>query len=364
MSIAERIRSQRLRLGLTQSELASRAGLKAPTISQYESGLRHPNFEAIRKLAGALGVSPGYLLGEYADVREVTGGYTREEKPLLMLLDRILEAMTPEEQREFIDYGLYLLSKEKKASDLLLLTSLEEYAAHVFVHLNGGVLPVDLGQVLSRLGIELVEAELEGCEGMVVKGENPVFLIASKPADKNRRRFTVATMLGHIILPWHARNFYRVRSSSTLKTDDMSEIEAAQFAAFLLMPRQHLAEDFKLSSISLEYLTRLAAEKYQVSLFALTNCLIDMHPERFSLVQSDGHTIFKTCQGSRPLVEEVHPESIAASFAAQTPSQRETRSGKVKEALWFKDAHEDAFLLEESVFDPEVGAVLTLLTAL
>ncbi|WP_442956976.1 helix-turn-helix domain-containing protein [Planococcus sp. MB-3u-03] len=53
---------KRKELNITQTELAKRAGLTAPSISQYESGLRNPPYEAILKLANALSVSADYLI--------------------------------------------------------------------------------------------------------------------------------------------------------------------------------------------------------------------------------------------------------------------------------------------------------------
>ncbi|MDR3627761.1 MAG: helix-turn-helix transcriptional regulator, partial [Ignavibacteriaceae bacterium] len=62
MSVYKRILKRREELGLSQTDLAKRAGLKPPTISQYESGLRSPSYEALIKLSTALNVSTDYLI--------------------------------------------------------------------------------------------------------------------------------------------------------------------------------------------------------------------------------------------------------------------------------------------------------------
>ena len=62
MSVSERISKKREELNLSQTDLAKRAGLKPPAISQYESGLRSPSYEALIKLSNALGVTTDYLI--------------------------------------------------------------------------------------------------------------------------------------------------------------------------------------------------------------------------------------------------------------------------------------------------------------
>ncbi len=62
-TLENKIRNRRLELKLTQAKLAEKAGLTAAAISQFESGLRKPSFDALHKLASALGVNTDYLLG-------------------------------------------------------------------------------------------------------------------------------------------------------------------------------------------------------------------------------------------------------------------------------------------------------------
>ncbi len=68
MDVAGRIRSRRLELGLTQKEIAGDIGVAVSTVQRYETGaidkLKLPVLTAI---AGALGVSPAWLLGTSAD---------------------------------------------------------------------------------------------------------------------------------------------------------------------------------------------------------------------------------------------------------------------------------------------------------
>ena len=61
--LATVIRKLREARGLTQEELAKRAGIKRPYVSHLESGVRkNPSLPTLKKLARALGVPVGELL--------------------------------------------------------------------------------------------------------------------------------------------------------------------------------------------------------------------------------------------------------------------------------------------------------------
>ena len=62
-SFAGRVREARASLGLSQKELAVRAGLSLRTLQNWEGGVRRPSqFEAVASLAAALGTTTGELL--------------------------------------------------------------------------------------------------------------------------------------------------------------------------------------------------------------------------------------------------------------------------------------------------------------
>lgn len=62
-----RLRAAREKRGLTQGELAKRAGLQMSAISHFETGTRKPSFENLRRLADALDVTTDFLLGRSED---------------------------------------------------------------------------------------------------------------------------------------------------------------------------------------------------------------------------------------------------------------------------------------------------------
>ena len=57
-----RLREWRLAKVMTQEELAQRSGVTEATISRIESGQREARISTVRKLAGALGITPQELI--------------------------------------------------------------------------------------------------------------------------------------------------------------------------------------------------------------------------------------------------------------------------------------------------------------
>ena len=64
MELGSRLQGIRTDQGLSQTELAVRVRTSQSTISQIEAGDRNPSYRMLVKLASALGVTVGYVLGE------------------------------------------------------------------------------------------------------------------------------------------------------------------------------------------------------------------------------------------------------------------------------------------------------------
>lgn len=61
LELAHRLKEERERLGLSQSEFAKRMGVHRNTLVRYESGEREPDSNFLARV-GDIGVDPGYLL--------------------------------------------------------------------------------------------------------------------------------------------------------------------------------------------------------------------------------------------------------------------------------------------------------------
>lgn len=64
MTTGEKIRSVRKEKGLTQKALGALLGVTQATVGQYETNPNPPKIETLRRIAGALEVPVGLLLGD------------------------------------------------------------------------------------------------------------------------------------------------------------------------------------------------------------------------------------------------------------------------------------------------------------
>lgn len=62
VTFAYRLREARRQAGLTQAEVAARAGLEPAAVSHYETGEREPSLANLELLIGALGCDAGELV--------------------------------------------------------------------------------------------------------------------------------------------------------------------------------------------------------------------------------------------------------------------------------------------------------------
>lgn len=63
MTFGERLKAERIKRGLTQSELATELGLNQSAISKFEYGIKEPAKNTLVAFAKYFGVSTDYLLG-------------------------------------------------------------------------------------------------------------------------------------------------------------------------------------------------------------------------------------------------------------------------------------------------------------
>lgn len=97
------IRAARHRAGLTQEQLASRAGTAAPNISAYENGGRQPRGDVLLRLVAAAGLEPvlvvsGTRSNRYVDLLcDALADRVRADPQVLGLADAELDRRRPNE---------------------------------------------------------------------------------------------------------------------------------------------------------------------------------------------------------------------------------------------------------------------------
>ena len=84
VGLGELLGALRRRTGLSQDELARRAGTSGPTVAAYESGRKEPRWSTFVRLAGACGVVPTVTLSAAGST------LTRAERRSLALHEAVL----------------------------------------------------------------------------------------------------------------------------------------------------------------------------------------------------------------------------------------------------------------------------------
>lgn len=115
---------------------------------------------------------------------------------------------------------------------------------------------VDVYSLASRYA-DVIEQELsDEVSGVFIPKGDRKFIVVNKNHALVRRRFTVAHELGHALLheysTAHADKKFRFRDARSSEGTALEEIEANQFAAELLMPREWIVKDIEQCHFELE----------------------------------------------------------------------------------------------------------------
>jgi len=109
MSVANRIKNQRTKLNITQTELARVAKLTPAAISQFESGVRKPSFDALSKLSKALKITTDYLLG-----MKQSGYENILADPKVSVMFRGIMGLSEQDKQTMLEFYEFLKTKSTK----------------------------------------------------------------------------------------------------------------------------------------------------------------------------------------------------------------------------------------------------------
>jgi transcriptional regulator with XRE-family HTH domain len=130
MTLAKAVKALRKHLGISQQELATRAGLSIRAVAGYEAGTRHPEPASLVALA-ALAAEAGRQdlahefvvdLSEQLKLHRIKTGlveYAKPGRPGLLLLAFADEDLNPFVQGFFRAMATYLLGDEKQRGEAL-----------------------------------------------------------------------------------------------------------------------------------------------------------------------------------------------------------------------------------------------------
>ncbi|KAB2370985.1 helix-turn-helix transcriptional regulator [Bacillus sp. RM2(2019)] len=364
MNARDRIIKKRKELGLNQTELAKRAGLKAPAISQYESGARNPSYDALIRLANALNVKVDYL---------VSGVESSDHNSLDLkseVLLKMFNSSSVSNKEKIFEYVMLTTGYNNLISDVWF-NNPRQYADYIVEHYTNNIVPVDVFEIANKLNITIIKGDLDDvdAEAMLLKRSNMIIL-DMKTTHNARIKSTVATLIGHLIIPWHTEEVYYCRKSknSSLLTEHTEEMEARQFAADLITPNKELKKDFSIyneKNVSLVELKKLADEKYQVSLYSLCNRLVDFNSKRFAVIESKDLKINKVVSGHEALKEkdtDLDNRTQASMLLRNNSILEEFKEDKIPADAWLLNPNGNEFVYESTVFNPLYGSTLTILT--
>ena len=100
----ERLRKCREQRGLSQKQVALEVGVKPPTVSQWESGVKIPSRKNVAKLASLYGVTVDYLLDRSSETDSLTFAELSADEAKLIQDYRNLN----QQGREYIRQTMYM----------------------------------------------------------------------------------------------------------------------------------------------------------------------------------------------------------------------------------------------------------------
>lgn len=362
MSLKNRITMKRKELGINQTELAKRAGLTPPSISQYESGVRNPSYDAILKLASALGVNANYLISG------IETNNNHKLDPISEVLIKIMQNLSNSKKEQIIDYTLLSLGQKKHVE--FYSTDPQHYSKYVYEQYFNKTLPINADELADKLNIKIIRGEISEEADAILLKKNNTIIINNELQYEPRIKFALITLIGHLILPWHVEDiyYYRKPGKSTLLTDKTEEMEATQFTTNLITPPEELEKDlsiYKTKHADLKNLKKLAEEKYQVSLTSLCNRLVELYSDRFATITSNNYIVTKVFANNVPVIKNgasLDERSKAFELLEYKGEREEFKEGMVEASAWVDSTLSDELIYESSVFNPDYNSVYTLIT--
>lgn len=117
LNLGKRIRDARLKVGLTQSQLAEYLGKSDNVVTNWEKGTNRPDADMINKLCAILNVSPNWLLNYDLEEKTDIGNSDEVKNPDIRAIARAGENMSPDEAAELRKFAERLFPNAFKKKD-------------------------------------------------------------------------------------------------------------------------------------------------------------------------------------------------------------------------------------------------------
>lgn len=224
---------------------------------------------------------------------------------------------------------------------------------------------IDLNALAKKLDVMVLEEELPGCDGMLIRKRKGAGIVSIRISikEEGRKRFTLGHELGHFMLGHAGCSCGPV--ALTTWSDTGNETDANRFAAELLLPTELVEPMVKAMGFSYQAV-RSIATGFRCSLTATAIRFVEFSRDRCAVVLSRKGQIqwftrskefgYRVQRG-----DDVAKESFAFD-ATQKGGCIPDVMTEVDETAWFSDSlRSDETLLEQSVGMRSYDEVLTLL---
>lgn len=233
-----RLRLARELFELSQVDLASRVGLSAAAIGQFEAGASRPSTNTVDALSGALKTPVAFFNqpitetheGFFRSLRRTSIGHRRRARALAHLAhdiaatsERLCQAEAPVPRISVVDLHATRQQVEDVAADVRQTWKMPTGPVENVVSLleQHGVLVIRMP--LDTSDVDAFSLPFES---------QPVVVLGSDKADRARSRFDAAHELGHLVM--HGNQIWGVKEV---------EQQANWFAAAFLMPAQDISAE-------------------------------------------------------------------------------------------------------------------------
>lgn len=254
--IDERLREIRILNHYTVEDVAYQIGVTKQAVSKYETGNAIPSDDVLKKIIEMFKLPAGYFMK--------SNNLPEETSPLFYRRNKRTSQRELEEARICLKWCHELVVAAKGIIDMPALNlpsfeeeiSIEEKAKKLRIYWGISNEPIsDLPSLLQTQGIFLFSKKfqnekIDGCSQVI--GEYPIIVLNRNKGSDERKNFSIAHELGHIIL----------HCCKEIKDYEQIESEADQFAASFLLPMEELEKE--VTHINAESLQNIG-DKWHVS---------------------------------------------------------------------------------------------------
>lgn len=263
---AQRLKSARIKTGLSQQELAVQLAVTKQAVSKYENGKMLPESTLLIRLASVLGQKADYFFRPFTISLENVEFRKRDR-----LGERSVESIKIEVADQLERYlELEELLQIPSGFDNPLKSAIvqspeetEDMAIQLLMHWQTGINPLsNVVELLEDKGVKVVEIDADpDFDGLSawVKGNIPIIVLNRSMDDVVRKRFTALHELGHLLLNIPPETSYKNR-----------EKICHRFAGALLIPKPSFLAELgkKRHAIALNELFEIKAS-YGISVQAI-----------------------------------------------------------------------------------------------